>query len=38
MISEFWLDKLTELINIDNFNFLNDNIEQKKIKLLNCFF
>jgi hypothetical protein len=35
MISEFWLDKLTELINIDNFNFLNDNIEQKKVKLLN---
>jgi hypothetical protein len=35
MAVEFWLDKFTELINIDNFSFLYDKPEQKKIKLLN---
>ena len=35
MDSLFWLDDLTELINIENFSFSKDSIEQRKIKLLN---
>jgi hypothetical protein len=35
MATEFWLDKIADLISINNFDFMNDTPEQKKIKILN---
>jgi hypothetical protein len=35
MDSSFWLDDISELINIDNFSFSKDSTQQRKIKLLN---
>jgi hypothetical protein len=35
METEFWLYKPSDLINTNNFSFLNDSTEQKKVKMLN---